>query len=223
MTSAFSEAFNELLDAYQRIGENLPLLLQYQNLFQTDPKIGKILVFMYEDILEFHRRALNYFQKPSRSSIGPPLVLTMLLLTRLVWKKLYHATWKTFKTRLSGLIESMSQHRSLIERQAQLSEIEEARKAREINEANFQVTFEAQDHFRRQAVNNWFRAPSVESDQHHFFGMRAQYPQTGRWLLELENFKQWFDPQFPTIPPLLWLNGKPGAGKFLGYLSGSDH
>lgn len=65
MTSAFSEAFSELLEAYQRIGENLPLLLQYQTLFQNDPRIGKILVFMYEDILEFHRRALGYFQQPS--------------------------------------------------------------------------------------------------------------------------------------------------------------
>jgi hypothetical protein len=143
----------------------------------------------------------------------------MRLLIIVVWKKLYHATWKTFKTRFSGLIENMSQHRSLIERQAELSEIEEARKAREKSDANFKTIIESQAHLRRQAVYNWFRAPSVESDQHHFSGIREEYPHTGRWLLALENFKNWFDPQFPSIPPLLWLNGKPGTGKFFCHLS----
>lgn len=213
MTSTFSEAFSELLDAYQRIGENLPLLRQYQTLFPIDMRIGKISVFMYEDILEFHRRALNYFQQPSMSYWRSSLDLDKLLLIRAVWRQLYHATWKTFKTRFSGLLENMSQHRLLIERQAQLSEIEEARNARERNETSFNTIIENQDHLRRQAVYNWFRAPSVESDQDHFSGIRTEYPQTGRWLLTLENFKLWFDPQFPSIPPLLWLNGKPGAGK----------
>jgi hypothetical protein len=46
----------------------------------------------------------------------------------------------------------MSQHRSLIERQANLSEIEDARKAREESDKNFKTIIEVQDHIRRQAV-----------------------------------------------------------------------
>jgi hypothetical protein len=67
VTCAFNEAFSELLDTYERIGENLPLLLQYETLFPKDPRIGKILVYLYKDILEFHRQAISYFQKPSMS------------------------------------------------------------------------------------------------------------------------------------------------------------
>jgi hypothetical protein len=197
---------------YQRIGDNLPLLLQYEALFQSDPRIGKILVFIYKDILEFHRRALRYFQQPSMS-LGSPLYPNISLLKILVWKQLYNATWKTYKARFSDLIENMSQNRSLIERQANLSEIEAARNAREESEAHMRTLNETQDHIRRQAVYQWLRAANVETDQHHFSGIRAEYPQTGKWLLALENFRHWFDPLFPSIPPMLWLNGKPGSGR----------
>jgi len=109
----------------------------------------------------------------------------------------------------------MSQYRSLIEKQANLSEIEETRRVREESNANFKTIIEGQDYLRRQAVYNWLRPASVESDQDYFTEIRTEYPHTGRWLLEHEKFKLWFDPQFPAIPPLLWLNGIPGAGKFV--------
>jgi len=222
VTCAFSEAFSELLDAYERIGENLPLLLQYETLFPKDPRIGKILVYLYKDILEFHRQAISYFQKPSMSYRRATLDGKVLSLTYAVWKQLFNATWKTFKTRFTPLIDGMAQHREWLERQANLSEIEESRKAQENVNKNFKTIFEAEDYRRRVTVYNWFRAASVEADQDHFSRIRAEYPETGRWLLALENFKNWFDTHFPSIPPLLWINGKPGAGKFSRQLYGPD-
>jgi hypothetical protein len=82
-----------------------------------------------------------------------------------VWKKLYHATWKTFKSRFSGLIDNMSQHQSLVESQASLIQVAESRRAREISDANFKILFEQEDLRRRTAVYNWLRAPNVENDQ----------------------------------------------------------
>lgn len=63
IADTFENAFSELLDTYEYIGENLPLLLQYQELFRTNPHMIKVLSLMYEDILKFHRIAIQYFQQ----------------------------------------------------------------------------------------------------------------------------------------------------------------
>jgi hypothetical protein len=68
VASAYAEAFDALLDAYQQIGESLPLLSQYQTLFVRNPHMRKVLGMMYSDILEFHKKALKYFQQRSSFS-----------------------------------------------------------------------------------------------------------------------------------------------------------
>lgn len=62
VASAYTEAFDSLLDAYQQIGESLPLLSQYQAFFQRNPNMCKVLTLIYNDILEFHKKALKYFR-----------------------------------------------------------------------------------------------------------------------------------------------------------------
>ena len=68
---------------------------------------------------------------------------------------------------------------------------------------------------RRQAIYTWLKAIDMENEQHRFSEIRSRYPDTGHWLLDHTTFKEWFDPQFTTLPTLLWLHGKPGAGKYL--------
>ena len=70
MASTYAEAFDALLDAYQQIGESLPLLSQYQNLFERNPHMRRVLELIYMDILEFHKKALKYFQQ--RGEFGAP-------------------------------------------------------------------------------------------------------------------------------------------------------
>jgi len=67
IASAYTEAFDALLDAYQQIGESLPLLSQYQALVQRNPIMRKVLALIYSDILEFHKKALKYFRQRSKS------------------------------------------------------------------------------------------------------------------------------------------------------------
>jgi hypothetical protein len=71
---------------------------------------------------------------------------------------------------------------------------------------------ENEDLKRRQAVYTWLKSIDMEYEQYYFAKIRAQYPSTGRWLLDHTTFKEWFDPQFTTLPTLLWLHGNPGAG-----------
>ncbi|KAK8008159.1 hypothetical protein PG991_010710 [Apiospora marii] len=88
--------------------------------------------------------------------------------------------------------------------------------ARESTERSLQFEerqFDEQTLQQTKDVYNWLRPTNVGLDQASLVEARAEYPGTGQWLLENKLFKEWFDPRFPTIPPLLWIIGIPGAGK----------
>lgn len=61
----WTEAFDSLLDAYSNIAENVPQFELYEDLFGGDSYMRRILEKIYEDILEFHRRALKFFSSRS--------------------------------------------------------------------------------------------------------------------------------------------------------------
>ena len=50
------------MDAYQTIWEEMPLLEAYQPLLESRPDLKTVLVWVYQDILDFHREALCYFR-----------------------------------------------------------------------------------------------------------------------------------------------------------------
>ena len=47
---------------YQTLGECLPQFQQYESLFRDSPDMQKVLEYVYEDILDFHRKALKIFR-----------------------------------------------------------------------------------------------------------------------------------------------------------------
>ena len=59
------ESFDVLLDAYEEISENLPQLMEYGELFKQHSHMRNLLEMIYGDILEFHKRALKFFSRPS--------------------------------------------------------------------------------------------------------------------------------------------------------------
>ncbi|KAI8630498.1 putative zinc finger protein [Xylariaceae sp. FL1651] len=193
-TSIVDDAFCELLSAYERMGESLPLLMRYQDFFYVNPHMVKVLPLMYEDILKFQSIILRYFQQPQ-------------------WQQVFTESWDTCKARFSGIILDIARRRSLIETEATPSQIEEVQDTIQQSRQIEGGQLDEKDLQRIRDVHNWLRAPKVEIDQNNHTKARAEYPGTGRWLLETTFFKEWFNPRFPTIPPLLWLNGIPGAGK----------
>ena len=108
----------------------------------------------------------------------------------------------------------MRRHRSLIESQANLLQIEESQQSRAYHEAQFKLIRDAEESRRRTTVNIWLHAASTETDQYNASSIRSEYPETGGWLFDMNKFKAWFDPQFCSTPAL-WLNGIPGAGKYI--------
>jgi len=49
-----------ILEAYELIGEQLPLLMEYESLFHANPHMVKALEMMYIDILDFHQHAIRF-------------------------------------------------------------------------------------------------------------------------------------------------------------------
>lgn len=72
MASTFSEALHCILDAYQEIGEEIPLLISYQSMFTTNQHMQQVLKDMYIDILEFHREAMKHFRSRCQSPTCTP-------------------------------------------------------------------------------------------------------------------------------------------------------
>lgn len=130
-----------------------------------------------------------------------------------MWRQLFDATWKTYKSKFASIISNMSRHRSLIESQANISQIEEFQESRRIEDDRWETHMRNEELIRSRAVQSWLKAADVDSDQYDLSKIRADFPGTGRWLLDHSAFIDWFNPQYPNIPPLLWLNGIPGAGE----------
>ena len=60
--------FDDLLDMYEEIGEQIIILEKYQSLldWREKPHMGRVLEMIYADILDFHGKALSYFTQKSK-------------------------------------------------------------------------------------------------------------------------------------------------------------
>lgn len=107
----------------------------------------------------------------------------------------------------------MARHYQLLENTATLAQIEEFQKSRQVDNERFNDAVKEENLRRKKMVFDWLRPARVKNDHYEFMKIRAAYPETGEWLLNHPTFQEWFHPFFPMVPPLLWLNGIPGAGK----------
>jgi tetratricopeptide (TPR) repeat protein len=189
----FAEAFDALMDAYERIGEQFPLLAQYEQLYShTSLHMGRVLSLLYEDILRFHWKAMKYFK--SR-----------------MWKQLFHAVWKSFNTDFSDILRNLREHRSLIESQANIIQFSETIRIQEVAKETLKLQQKEELFRQRDVVHQWLSPAKYEADQEQYSKVRRSYPGTGRWLLRANRFNSWFDRDLCSNQ-LLWLTGIPGAG-----------
>lgn len=79
VASNWADSFDILLDAYEQIGEQIPLLQQLQSLFEQSPHMRKVLELIYSDILEFHKRAIRFFSHRGERRCADLLRHTMLI------------------------------------------------------------------------------------------------------------------------------------------------
>ncbi|KAF4628757.1 hypothetical protein G7Y89_g9399 [Cudoniella acicularis] len=193
VANGWAESFDTLLDAYKRLGENLPLLQQYQSLFENSSDMRRVLSLMFNGILDFHLSALRLFK-------------------RRTWKHLFRSTWKDFQTRFQYIIDDLQNHKMLVESQANILQIRDSQIEREAARKAFADIKEEERKTKYFRVLNWLSATEVILDQEAAALARKEYPTTGNWILDNNIIKAWTHVR-NTVAPLVWINGIPGAGK----------
>ncbi|KAK8069384.1 hypothetical protein PG994_006000 [Apiospora phragmitis] len=183
ITSSVVDAFDAFLNVYQ---ESLPLLSSYKSLFSDNSHMQTLLVTIFKDILAIHKEAVIFLKKKYAST---PL--------------LFQGVWKGFEVCVKELKRAFSQHRHLIENRASLIEFEEVQRIRQLTE----------DALAQAAQANVDR-------QHRFLGRDTSVIAVlGRKILLQANGSLTMTDskggltRITVLLPLLWLNGKPGAGK----------
>lgn len=129
-----------------------------------------------------------------------------------MWKQIFHATWKTFRPKFQATLSNLQRHKILLENQANLLFFQQYQVDREKTELEFRNIEHQTELNRQSAVANWLAQADSESDQRVAASVRQENSGSGRWLLEQQQMKRWLDPKY-TLLPLLWINGRPGAGK----------
>ncbi|KAF1974533.1 C2H2 domain-containing protein, partial [Bimuria novae-zelandiae CBS 107.79] len=192
--STLSESFETLLDAYSQIGEHLPLLQEYESLFNENPYMIQALELMYIDILDFHQQSMKFFSG-SR------------------WRKFFRAMWKDFDTKFSGILKRLARHKDVVECRATISQYRTYRENMAEMKAKLDEMIAEERAKKLSAVKEWLAVGSIQEEDHaKFTEIRLSYQDTGKWIMKNDNIKDWIDADVPTTP-IVWLNGMPGAGK----------
>jgi hypothetical protein len=105
----------------------------------------------------------------------------------------------------------------LVASRAKLDQFDFFMNASTLEEEELVAAIDSENLGRRQAVYTWIKPTDMDNDQEYLTRIRVAYPGTCSWLLEDGTFQEWFDQQsnMATLPKLMWLNGKPGAGESL--------
>ena len=189
-----AQAFGALLDTYQEIGQTLPLLYRYEDVFRQCPDVKIALVCVYQEILEFHFEGIKFFQRP-------------------MWAKLFTAVWKTFRTGIEPIIRRLKENRRLLESTANLAHFRAFYQDRKQQIVKLDQILQSETERRKKEIYQWLGYDdSAKLYQRELCGVRKESPKCGLWLLEKEAFQKWANPQL-CLSPLLWMHGQPGAGK----------
>ena len=136
----------------------------------------------------------------------------MTSLTRTpVFKQLFQAIWRGFRSKIDDLKDNLRRYKGLIESRATLLQFEEILNLRRLAESEFTERRNAEIARRRSAVLQWLSPVNYQSFHEKNIEVLSRYPATGHWILDDLRYQKWSDPLYCSTP-LLWLNGKPGAG-----------
>ena len=163
--------------------------------------------------MEFHKRALRFFSRPSESiRLTCGLAdFTSITLYDIAWKKFFRSLWKDFRTQFQYILTSLSRHKGLVESQASLVEYEQSKAARLAAQKSFEDIARAETRRRLLAVTEKIHPPHTLTDHEGAAEIRQDYPESGKWILRHPFLRDWLDFTRPNVPAL-WVNGIPGAG-----------
>ncbi|KAL6413086.1 uncharacterized protein AUP68_02584 [Ilyonectria robusta] len=196
--ACWSESFDALLDAYQLIAENFPILEGYQSTFAESDRMQTVLECAWSDILDFHIQALRIFEQ------------SML-------RQFFRSLWKDFKSRFQGILDDLKRQKDIVQSHAQQLHIHNYEVDRRKIFAEFEQARLKRSAEKQAFVVQWIAAPRTilhheslcQIRQEHY---EATQRRTGQWILNHEEIKAWLAPQVPKSS-FFWISAMAGAGK----------
>ncbi|KAF7535698.1 hypothetical protein G7054_g5180 [Neopestalotiopsis clavispora] len=137
-----AHVLDKLLMAYGNIGTHMPRLSRYAEAFPDDHAFQQMVAYLFEDVLEFHRKAYSMIKKPG-------------------WIVFFSSAWGRFEHRFSSLLDSIEQSSKQIDREAVALDImktAEQRSKAAVDAAAEEKRWQTQQF---QAIMNWL---GIEDD-----------------------------------------------------------
>ncbi|EYB33484.1 hypothetical protein FG05_30074 [Fusarium graminearum] len=204
------DTLDTLLDVYGQIGEVLPDLTRYHQIYKEYHSVHKHLEDYYCDILQFHSNALDVFARPG-------------------WKTLFHSTWKTFKTQFGPILKSLERHRVMLSEEKLTAIMQETQKqGKSIHDKLHQMDSALRERDKKDAERDLITRQSQIDQQHRTVERKIDAPKyhedyeiasqkrsqntSGQWILGHPLVSEWLD-HSSTADGKIYLSGIPGAGK----------
>ncbi|KAL9136526.1 MAG: hypothetical protein Q9175_002271 [Cornicularia normoerica] len=195
VASRVSDAFDSLLDAYARIGESLPVFAAVDTLFSNygEHHAHQILANVYEDILKFHGRAVDFFKQRT-------------------WTIAFKTAFRSFSDLYGDVVKNLQRSKDLLIQTASIWHFQEAQDARVRTSQEFEAQKCSDDRQRRFFVIDWLSHVSCQEQHEELRHKRRLYPESTHWIFSTAQLIQWFSGS-ESSNPVLWIFGIPGAGK----------
>jgi hypothetical protein len=194
MARSVGKYFDKIVDMFRQIGDALPRLRVYEKLFPNHERLLAILADVYLDIIIFCVDAKALFGKAKRSSV--------------TWTFTWRGLSNGLEKNVEDLLARFLRHRKLAEKEAAVSNMIEAKDARELARANLL----AQNFSRKQAKRRKLLSAlsTVNFAAQHRRRLSERHPGTCRWLLDNTDFKSWLNIETSSC---FACYGIPGSGK----------
>ena len=194
IAQGFGRYFEELVDMFARIGDTLPRFHVYQHLFPEHERLLSALTNVYLDLLRFRVDVKETFTKTSNSR-------------RSLWLT-FKSQWKPLKLKHDGYLTNFQVHNKQVEKEAVLSHMVEAKKARELEER--QRTLSSKKKEQEEHCTLLSRLSVIDCKNFHRKLQSVRHANTGDWLLKESSCEQWL---MSSSSSSFSLWGIPGSGK----------
>ncbi|KAK6834117.1 hypothetical protein PG995_013848 [Apiospora arundinis] len=189
----YTSALDTILNAYADIGSRMPRFARFaKEAFPENTEFCQLVAFLFEDIVEFHRKVWMWITKPA-------------------WRIFFSSQWGRFSRRFGDILDSITRTSDQIDKEAAaLDIIQAAESRRSLLEA-------AAEHERRhqtqqvQAVLEWLEIRDSDQEAKLEWFQSRRYDGTSQWVLKSPKIRSWLQRGHGSSG--LWLNGKPGSGK----------
>jgi len=192
LADEYTSIFDKLIDAYIQIGEAMRWFDRLETTFGSDSNFKSVLGMIYEDILEFHRRAYKFFRKRS-------------------WHIFFESLWKSFAFRFQGILKRLTHHQELLMKHVITIDVVEARQWRiKAEEEVVRQEKQSQDFHLHDCIS-WLKVADEQREDELNRQCEKRQEGTCEWVFRNLLFQRWKDDGHTD--PILWVKGIPGAGE----------